>query len=427
MRIEDDLFDSVALLDGEKHIAMEMVGGITTATFFDDVPSSRYDHVCSAIVDRFFAVCQANPWLLAGLVKGPTGLEMHHPKPERVAREMAAALVHKTSLPISTATPYAELARACEAFAVGTGGALKKAAGAKKVSRITCNLCPDTKAFAFCFSLSHTAADGATYYKVLCELSAAGSVPPARLVATRVMRFNADRAAAPGVKERKFMMSPGMALNFLGGKAFGAETIVSAMYVDQAKVASAKAKAAAAAKKVPDRVPFVSTSDVVASAFGRAVESRIMIFAVNWRGRLPSLTPELAGNYEGGLILDYESIEDPASIRKTLSGGTPMLRASGRPLPTFCEAVRMKLSLYTSWAFPLSFKLPGAEELAYALHVPIKAHAPMDICIAFWAKPGRLACLFLSPRLTERDLRDADGSVLGENVGGGLFAARPLR
>jgi hypothetical protein len=198
--------------------------------------------------------------------------------------------------------------------------------------------------------------------------------------------------------------------------ACGPKAKVSAMYVDMEKVAAVKA-----AVKKTGEVPFVSTNDVLTSAFGKAAESRIMMFAINWRGRLEGVGTNLAGNYEGGLIFDPASLESPANIRKTLNQKCPMLRVPmTMPLPGVCEAMRMKLSLYTSWAFPLDFKLPGCDNLEYDLHVPLEADAPIDMCIVFWAKPGRLACLYMCPRLTEDMIRNGDGCVMGENLPGML-------
>lgn len=123
-------------------------------------------------------------------------------------------------------------------------------------------------------------------------------------------------------------------------------------------------------------------------------------------------TDNLAGNYEGGLIFDLESIIDSADIRLTLNSpvGEPKLRQSGRKLPSFCEALRMKLSLITSWAFPSELKLPGMNGLNYDLHVPLEESAPIDVCIVFWAK---LACIYLCLKMTEQDFRQASDSIIG--------------
>ena len=43
---------------------------------------------------------------------------------------------------------------------------------------------------------------------------------------------------------------------------------------------------------------------------------------------------------------------------------------------------------------------------------------PCDICIVFWAKPGKLALLFMCPKLKEHDIREAKYSVVGENLSG---------
>ena len=84
-----------------------------------------------------------------------------------------------------------------------------------------------------------------------------------------------------------------------------------------------------------------------------------MMFAINWRNRLLKIDNELAGNYEGGLIFDPQSYEEPQNIRKTLNKPVPMIREGETPLPGFCEQLRMRLSLITSWAFPFEFILPG--------------------------------------------------------------------
>merc|ERR550519_3060592 len=93
-----------------------------------------------------------------------------------------------------------------------------------------------------------------------------------------------------------------------------------AFEVDDAKVKELKAKALERNTSDPSlKVPFVSTNDVVTAHFGNVCEARILMMAMNMRGRVgDDIGARDAGNYEAVILLDPETYADPRGVRKSL-------------------------------------------------------------------------------------------------------------
>ena len=116
-----------------------------------------------------------------------------------------------------------------------------------------------------------------------------------------------------------------------------------AYYVDEAKVAEAKANAARGGG-------WVSTNDVLTSHFGLATGARALMFTFSYRNRIADFCDSDAGNLEGTILLDSAGYADPRCIRKAVSSGAPYHRhsqdgAPPQPLPGFCGDCPMD-----SWA-----------------------------------------------------------------------------
>ena len=98
--------------------------------------------------------------------------------------------------------------------------------------------------------------------------------------------------------------------------------------------ADSRSKTGKLLTKVED-VSFISTNDVVSSAFFNATGARLPLFTMNLCRLCPEFAEDMAGNYETSLILDPPSYESPALIRRALLG-RPYRRARPMPLPGFC-------------------------------------------------------------------------------------------
>jgi len=71
---------------------------------------------------------------------------------------------------------------------------------------------------------------------------------------------------------------------------------------------------------------YVSTNDCMVTNFGKASNTRVLMYAINWRNRINCVDENDSGNYEGGLLFDPTGYETPNMIRKTLNDGEPYLR-----------------------------------------------------------------------------------------------------
>merc|ERR1711963_687129 len=89
-----------------------------------------------------------------------------------------------------------------------------------------------------------------------------------------------------------------------------------AYYVDEEKVARLK-------KEMKGEQPYISTNDLLTAHFLMAVPCTIGGMAINFRGRVEGITPDLAGNYEGQMLFDPNAFEGPAALRAALNAGSP--------------------------------------------------------------------------------------------------------
>ena len=70
---------------------------------------------------------------------------------------------------------------------------------------------------------------------------------------------------------------------------------------------------------IPTMETFVSTNDLLTSCYFRFTDTDVGFMSVNFRNRIPGLTDDYAGNYEGGLAYQRGDYESPALIRSSLS------------------------------------------------------------------------------------------------------------
>ena len=138
--------------------------------------------------------------------------------------------------------------------------------------------------------------------------------------------------------------------------------------------AVARAKAAAAAEGT---VPWVSTNDVITSAFFKGVGCNIGGIAVDCRRRLPIAPDDGASNLENVLIMNAEDFAMPALVRRSVDA---LCRANGGRFPWLRTT---RLPTITSWtAFSKGTVIPGCQ---HRLHIPYfvrvwKAQPPQRSC-----------------------------------------------
>jgi hypothetical protein len=112
--------------------------------------------------------------------------------------------------------------------------------------------------------------------------------------------------------------------------------------------------------------------------------------AVNFRGKIPSLTDQHAGNYEGLMGYQARDVGTPADIRLSVAG--PLYRRVHFAVPfpsSWWTSSQARVCLVTSWvSLYKDAAMPGCEQ---TYHVPFSAtdQIPIrDIFIVFRARGG---------------------------------------
>jgi hypothetical protein len=268
--------------------------------------------------------------------------------------------------------------------------------------------------WALIVSISHTIADGYTYYEVYNMLS-----PSAELKALSPERkesFSADLPGAVGKAESKIYLTPGFMLNCAATMLFGGPVKSRCTFVDPAKVEAAKV----AAKQDGDSA-FVSTNDLLVAAWAKATRAQLLEMPINLRNRLPGIGDADAGNYEWVIMYQEEDCLRPGQIRKSLSTPGKYRRCGQelpRPLRSGCRLIRARYALITNWAtFAQGLELPGCTQ---QLHLPFFSFSevPCEVAFIFRATPTQTGVLMLTRKLRGADLA---GSVFGATVDPVIF------
>ena len=247
--------------------------------------------------------------------------------------------------------------------------------------------------FCIFFAMSHIVGDGATFYHIFNQLSASAEVQS--LEPRRNMDFGEKLKVKVGMDIQKVAMSLSLMVSFLKGIFFGGTVRGVTGFVDVEGIARAKAEA-----KQRGNVPFVSTNDILTSAFSNAFGADVCFMAINWRGRIDGLTHNLAGNYESVLLFDGANAGTPDRIRQTLRH--PHFHCRDEPMPPLSRALSARYGAITTWvSFSKPINIPGCAE---QVHRPIynvktmRATVPFDCAIVFRAGAGRVGVFWMTKR-----------------------------
>lgn len=388
------------LTDMEKK-QMTVGPAITTTTFQRGDPIQA----AAALKQKLAAVITANPWLAGNLIKKSGALNLcYSPSPQPVDQffNMGTDVINKGGLDSEM-----EFVDVCKAVA-GTAAEIGKGSALINNNKLLLALTvvPDAKrssdTFAVIFSVSHVIADGYTYYKLLSMLAKDGEV--VALNATRKHDIGPQSKLAMGKEEGAFLLSGSLICNVICSMMCGSKPLIESYHVDLEKVKAAKQ---AVQKEGPEGVDFVSTNDILTSAFGNATDCRVLLMPLNFRDRLPDFTGTDAGNYEGALALGPEDYAGPELIRKTMKSGPPTFkRCVAKPLPGCCESMRTNLGMITNWCFPFfeELQLEGCEQLLHMPHCDTNM-VPFDIAVVYRPKKGKLALALFVRSCTSADLK----------------------
>ena len=402
----------VPLLAIESSKALMEESGVTAVTFYrgDMANASAY------IRTRFKAIVDANPWLAGRLVRDKQlkNVQLVHPQTP-VSEDVINQLFHPnpSGLQVGSEMRYEELCKAVKSAVVKKGRQL-----INKPELVTCiTILPDANhpedGFALVFSISHTVADGQTYYQILNALSTTGTIQSLRV--QRNQEASEKVVDAVGRREYEYPLSVPILCNILKGMFLTKKAECFAFYVDLDKVKKAKVEITSDSI---EGIDYVSTNDILTSSFAKATSARLCMMAINFRNRIKGVIDTDAGNYEGFLLYDEETYSRPNSIRKTLQMGQPF-HTTIKPLPGFWESISCKLGQITNWStFADEVVIEGCEQ---QLHLPIcdTGMIPFDCAIVFRPMPGKLAVMYFAKTVDREEL--LSGCELGEPVSTKVF------
>jgi len=399
------MHNTLTLLDIESTFIARHMASISTITFFE----GSLEEVQTEIYERLEGIVKENPWLCGTLnqEKGQKRLQLHYPNSPKKEDIKKLFEVNPKALAINSAMPYESLAKTLRPYLVKSPSEMINKESA--VTRLIL-LSDDNKAsnkFALLFSLSHSVADGHSYYNIFNMLSVKATISP--LEVKRKESVMPQLIDAFGQKQYAYLKSIPHVINVFKGIFLGNKSQPYLYYVDEKKIQHLKEEV-----KKNHSLDFVSTNDILTSTFSNFIKSRITVMAINFRNKLEGLSDKDAGNYEGAVLYDKETYAQPLGIRKSLAS-QPYVGLK-RSLPSFFEGMFCQMGLITNWA---SF----CEELYFqnceqTLHLPITnsgGNAPYEMAVVFRPRAGKLGILYFSKIFTSKEFR-ASQLPIGENI-----------
>ena len=367
----------------------------------------------------------ANPWLGGRLVTNRASKEVEIqvdgvPHPECFVRgertASVADLLFKGGVPESLSDWLLLSGSPCfVSCGIGVGASLVDSPSSPffKVSLVPLSL-GGSPCFAVVTSLCHVVGDGHTFYALSKMLGVGASVQA--LDPTRDKDADAKAGALLGDAEAKLFSSPsvGLVFGFLANVLFrNSSKVLNVLEISTSAIKDMKVSGASAAS-----LPFVSSNDVLSSAFFRAAGLGVSFLAMNLRGRVPGLHSALAGNYES--LMYYHGSGDyaaPSDIRKSLTpdAGGVLRRVGNTPMPSFGDVAGGRTAVVSNWAtFYEDANMPGgAKQLVHMVLPDPKVRMPfMEVCVIFSPGGGRLALFTNGSERVKNLVKELLGSVI---------------
>ncbi len=381
-----------SLLAMESGFISRHLAGITTITFF----KGNIEDVSQTLHRNFQTLLTANPWLAGRLSRDKQSVRVQlvypeSPLPKKIYDELFQ--INPPPVAIHSRMVYPEIVKAIHHLTVKSPKFILN----KKNTFVTkLTLLPDQhdpSRFALLFSMSHSVADGYTYYKILNMLTRTGKTQA--LNVTRKNQIPPSMIEAVGKKEHGFFTGAAHMLNAVLGLKRSKKNKVSAFYIDTAKINHIKNEVV-----LEKHTDFISTNDIIFSAFSNFTKARISLMAINFRSKLSGLDDNDAGNYEGVVLYDKDNYETPEKVRNALLTGPPYTGISSQ-LPGFLTGITCKMSLITNWAsLTKDITLAGCETI---LHLPIINSMPYDAGIIFRPQPGKMGIMIFSKHFNKKE------------------------
>ena len=276
----------------------------------------------------------------------------------------------------------------------------------------------NTDSFVVCTSMQHAIGDGHTFYAINHMLSTDGCVTA--LDTTRHENFPEEAARVLGKKEAELLtvLSPSLLIGFLVN-IFWRKSARKILCVEVAVNGSAmkekKKQAVANAAALTNEVGFVSTNDVLTSAFFKAAKTSVNFMCMDMRSRITLNGGDLdktAGNLEHLMMYRPPDIAKPCLIRKSLK---TMKRAAtpATPMPGFWDMSAGSTCLVTNWStFYNDVKIKHSKQI---IHIPLPESILVtfkEFGIIFRPSSDRIAILSIGSERMIKDLEQELGMDL---------------
>jgi len=415
MSIKPDSNVSIDLLKDEIG-GLSYEYGITTLTIFE----GDYTIAGEVLEGQLFEVVKANSWLAGHLTKDK---KLAYDEVVTSREQIKHIFIScssadsdaKLKFLFNATAPYVDTCTAMyksDKIVVGAGYQLF--GKDLPLTRLTVVESTTPGTFGVIFSISHTIVDGHTYYDILKMLQP-GSGAVRSLDIKRIHTFSETMKDAYNRKALDWADSMSAACFFMPTMLCGSAAKCYAFQLDDEKVEAAK-KAGA----VEGGVQYVTTNDVITSAFFNVTKTRIGWMGLDCRDKLNGFGSNLAGNYVTALVIDDEVFATPSSLRLMYSSGKPLVTTK-RPLPGCCCTDNSNVAMVTNWSSFDNSSLLSIENCKLSIHIPVQnpAHCVFNLMIPFVTSPGKKGVICWVTNTDENQLRAA--LPVGETVSSTLF------
>ena len=343
---------------------------ITTVTWF----KGNYQDAKLVLERRMKKIMMKNPWLrgrisTSGLFKGKCTLSYKKQRSSSTNEdddidmmnvdEYVTTIDPKLS-PISYDMPLSTQNNTLLRSSIYLSDIFLKNGPNEPFIRVTLVPCATNPNESFAYQLSHTAGDGATYYKLMEMLCSEdkdeddNDTNIVELIPERIKESKKMQIDILGATEENFLTSFGFSLltvlDLIKNQLKG-HIPVEYAFIDPVHVESLKQSSSGKVGSSGVVVPYVSTNDILTSHILTKSKSVYGMMAINWRNRLEGHTTLHAGNYENFIFYRKQDAIAPELIRKSLLDGK-YKRAVTKDMtfPSWYEVVNTTFSCVTNWS-----------------------------------------------------------------------------